>query len=123
VWTPVRESVRTGSNAGGAPGAFWDMTAACEVWGSTVRLRGELDIATLGEVESALADALRASEPEVIVDVSGTTFVDSTTIGALLDARAAADRAGRTVRLRGVGPRFERLLGLCEPQPPFERAD
>lgn len=99
----------------------------CEVRGNTVRLFGEFDIATVAEVESALADALGAAmgtaRPDVIVDVSGTTFVDSITIHALLDARSAADRVGRALRLRGVGPRFERVLGLCAPQPPFERAD
>jgi anti-anti-sigma factor len=94
--------------------------AACEVRGNTVRLSGELDMATVADLESALADALGASAPDVIVDVSGTTFVDSVTIGALLDARTAADRLGRRLRLRGVPPRLERVLVLYAPQPPFD---
>ena len=94
-----------------------------EVQGNTVRLCGELDIATVADLETALADALGAAAPEVIVDVSDTTFVDSITISALLDARSAADDLGRALRLRGVGPRFERVLRLCEPQPPFDRVD
>jgi anti-anti-sigma factor len=97
--------------------------ARCEVTGSTVLLCGELDIATVDELESALTAALHAPGPEVVVDVSGTTFVDSVTISTLIDARLTADRVGRALRLRGVGPRFERVLGLCAPEPPFERAD
>lgn len=114
------------SNAAGVSDAFSDMTVGiegCEVRGNTVRLCGELDIATVTDVETALADALGAAGPDVIVDVSGATFVDSITISALVEARTAADRLGRPLRLRGVGPRFERVLGLCAPQPPFERAD
>src|SRR4051812_44514326 len=102
------------------------MTAVedCEGSGNTVRLSGELDIATVSEVESLLAAALNAgSGPEIVVDVSGTTFVDSVTISALIDARSAAGRGGRALRLRGVGPRFERVLGLCAPEEPFERDD
>ena len=115
-----------GSNAAGLGDAFSDMTVGiegCEVRGNTVALFGEFDIATVAEVEAALADALGAAGADVIVDVSGTTFVDSITISALVEARTAADRLGRPLRLRGVGPRFERVLGLCAPQPPFERAD
>ena len=97
--------------------------AGCEVMGNTVRLRGEFDIATVQDVESALATALAGPGSELIVDVSAATFVDSVTISALIDARSAAGRAGRALRLRGVGPRFERVLGLCAPHPPFERAD
>jgi len=97
--------------------------ARCEVSGSTVRLLGELDIATVDDLESALAAALQAPGPEVVVDVSGTTFVDSVTISTLIEGRLAADRVGCALRLRGVGPRFERVLGLCAPEPPFERAE
>jgi anti-anti-sigma factor len=98
------------------------VTTACEVRGNTVRLCGELDLATVADVESALVDALSASAPEIIVDVSGTTFVDSVTISALVGARAAADQVGRALRLRGVGPQFQRVLGLYAPQPPFDVA-
>ncbi len=51
-------------------------------------LHGEHDMATTAEIAIALAVA--AGCPSVLVDVSDTTFIDSTVIGALLRAAALA---------------------------------
>jgi len=95
--------------------------AHCEVQGSTVILRGELDIATVDELERALAEALRdPSASAVVVDLSAATFFDSATITALMRARASAAAEGRRLGLRGLKPRLHRVLGLFAPEPPFE---
>jgi anti-sigma B factor antagonist len=53
-----------------------------------VRLLGELDLYNAGDVRQALAD-VSAQEPErVVVDLEEVTFIDSTGLGVLVEARA-----------------------------------
>jgi len=55
--------------------------------GSQLTLRGELDLATAGRLEQALASA---SAP-VVLDLRGLTFMDSTGVRVLLEAAEDAD--------------------------------
>jgi len=102
-------------------------TPSCQVLGSTLTLSGELDLATAADLEAALATALAAladsGQPELIVDLGATTFLDSVTIRALVRARRRAEAAGGRLRLRGVSPRIGRVLRLFDPGPPFEVMD
>jgi anti-anti-sigma factor len=60
--------------------------------GRRLTLRGELDLATTGRLEAALAEAGRP----VLLDLSGLTFMDSTGVRVLLEA---ADLAGGGLRI------------------------
>ena len=52
-------------------------------------LSGELDLATVGELEAALASRLDAGE-NVVVDLRGLAFMDSSGVRALVGAHQAA---------------------------------
>jgi anti-sigma B factor antagonist len=54
---------------------------------------GEHDLNTAGDLGARLEELLAASEP-VIVDLSPATFVDSSILGVVLDARRRAEEAG-----------------------------
>ena len=56
--------------------------------GTLVRLRGELDLATVSEFQEALARAKTAAR--VVIDLTECSFLDSSGMRALL-ARASAD--------------------------------
>jgi len=58
-----------------------------------IALRGELDIATAPKLDEAVDRALDDGCREVVVDLAGTTFMDSQGLGALI-------RAARTVDAR-----------------------
>jgi anti-sigma B factor antagonist len=74
----------------------FDLTASRDDQGcSRLTLRGELDLGTAPQLEQALADA----NGDVLLDLSGLTFMDSTGVRVLLEA--AEHRAGR---LRIVPP-------------------
>ena len=51
-----------------------------------VLVRGELDIATAPDLEKALLDAATGEELPVFVDLTGTTFLDSTGLKILVHA-------------------------------------
>lgn len=68
--------------------------------GTWVRAHGEIDLATAPTLAQALGDALELSRL-VVVDFGEVTFFDSSGIHCLVDATAAAHRAGgRLVVLR-----------------------
>ncbi|SEP20584.1 STAS domain-containing protein [Trujillonella endophytica] len=94
----------------------------------TLRVRGELDIATSPQFGDAVADALASGARSLVVDLSETTFLDST--GARQLARTARHTADVGVGLQVVCPAGNRpvrlvidLLDLHLAVPIVERAD
>src|SRR3954452_11612289 len=59
-----------------------------------VRLAGELDLYNAEDVRGALAQALSSEPTRIVVDLSEVQFVDSTTLGVLIEARSKLGRAG-----------------------------
>ena len=76
---------------------------------STVRVEGELDIANAPVLDAVLAEAERGAR-ELLLDLGGVSFVDSTGLRSLLLARRRASAAGRDLRLRNLPPGVERVL-------------
>lgn len=62
-------------------------------------LTGELDLTGAEPVDDAVAEALAAGASEILLDLTGTTFIDSAGVGALLSAQRLTDRGGATFRL------------------------
>jgi anti-sigma B factor antagonist len=59
---------------------------------AVVVLRGELDVAEAASVAAALA-AVAARAPQVVVDLAGLAFIDSSGVAALVLARVQARRS------------------------------
>ena len=57
---------------------------------SVLNLSGELDLATVGELEDALRTRLEAGE-DVVVDLRGLAFMDSSGVRALVGAHQSAE--------------------------------
>src|SRR4051794_2103178 len=77
--------------------------------GPVVRLAGELDVAAA----PAFQECLRELCAELAtLDFSDVTFMDSTTIGVLLDANRRAQIDGGEFLLHGVQPTQRRTLDL-----------
>jgi anti-sigma B factor antagonist len=49
-----------------------------------IAVRGEIDLFTAPELKSALTDAIEAGRSGIVVDLSETTFLDSTALGVLI---------------------------------------
>ncbi|MBV9057311.1 MAG: STAS domain-containing protein [Candidatus Eremiobacteraeota bacterium] len=76
------------------------------------RLRGSLDLATAPTVRAALTDAAEEKGHDVIVDLTGLEFLDSTGLGVLIGAhRRAAERGGSFRLVVSDGP-ISRLLNI-----------
>jgi anti-sigma B factor antagonist len=51
-----------------------------------VAVRGEIDLFTAPELKQKLTDAIEAGKIRIVVDLSDTTFLDSTALGVLIGA-------------------------------------
>src|SRR5438552_17384656 len=78
-----------------------------------VAVAGEVDLATVSELRSALSQVIVPRCREVMVDLAAVEFIDASGVGALVGAAAAAARAGVRFRLQAPSPPVERVLGLA----------
>jgi anti-sigma B factor antagonist len=76
---------------------------------AVLAVRGELDITDRAELSSRLADVMSCG-PWVIVDLTNLAYIDSSSIGILVDARQRAQLAGGDVLLAGPRGAVARLL-------------
>jgi anti-sigma B factor antagonist len=77
----------------------------------TVVLRGELDVADAPAVAAALA-VVAAREPEIVVDLAGLEFIDSSGVAALARGRKLARHAGGDLLLAAPQHQVHRVLTL-----------
>ena len=83
--------------------------------GAVVRVSGEVDYAAKEALHEALTQA-SSSSADIVVDMRGTTFVDSTAVSVLISSRHAADARQGTLTILASTPvrRVLSILGLGE---------
>jgi anti-sigma B factor antagonist len=77
---------------------------------AVVRLRGELDLAGVPELRSALA----ALDGDVELDCSGLDFIDGAGLCAVLEGMEACVTRGAELVLVNPSPAVDRLLRIVE---------
>lgn len=80
---------------------------------TTVFVAGEVDYGTASQLRSALVDLAHAEAAEVVVDLSAVTFIDSTALSVLVQAKQRFDNAGHRMSVTGTQPRVARVLELA----------
>lgn len=75
---------------------------------------GEFDIAGTDLLRSTFLDAVSATKNKLIIDLSGTTFLDSMALGTIIGARRRVAGWGGWVRLVAPQPNIHRVLRLTE---------
>jgi anti-anti-sigma factor len=100
-----------------SPDGDWDFAPLVSRDGerSVVWLDGEQDIATVAVLAHTLANVICADEADLIVDLSGVTFMSTATIDELLRARNLLLDLSRNLTLRSPSKCTRRLLDACGP--------
>ena len=78
---------------------------------TVVRVDGDLDLSTCPELEQALAGADVADN--VVIDLTGCTFFDSSALRVLVQRARAAEAAGGTIALVTTDPGILRVLEIA----------
>ena len=79
-----------------------------------VRPRGELDMATIGELEQELRHLRRAGFRMLVLDLSGLTFMDSTGLHLVMRWANESARDGFTFEVEPGPPAVMRVFALAE---------
>ena len=80
---------------------------------TVVWVRGEHDIATRVNLSATIAQVAGLDDADIVVDLSGVTFMDASTIGALIGARNRLRASCRSLSVRAPSPRARQVLDLC----------
>jgi anti-anti-sigma factor len=80
----------------------------------TVRVRGELDLATADQLHDFVLNLMTRFSPRVVLDLSGLAFCDPYGLGALRRIANDAEGVGGGVTLTDVPPFFTRLLHITQ---------
>jgi anti-sigma B factor antagonist len=89
-----------------------------------VRLAGEIDLYNAAEVETALEEIASGQPARVVVDLAAVEFVDSTALGALIQARKQLGNG--SLVLAAPAPQVRRALevaGLIDHFPVHDSVD
>ncbi len=70
----------------------------------------------LSEFASTVTSLIGSGEHKVLLDLSAVTYVDSATIGCLMDLYRQATAAGGALKLSGVQKRVETMLTMTGAQ-------
>lgn len=77
-----------------------------------ITLEGELDIATVPEVESALREPCDAGVRRRVLDLAALTFMDSSGLRIILRAHTAAGREGPALVIVTGPPSVQRVFEI-----------
>jgi anti-sigma B factor antagonist len=77
-----------------------------------VSLSGEVDLAVAPDLQERLDDLLAQGATEIVVDLSGATFLDSIALGVLVGALEQCESAGGKLRLVVTEPRVLKVLEI-----------
>lgn len=98
--------------------AFVDLAQALELacqvadGNATVRVRGELDIATADQAYAYLRDVVDSQDGPVLMNLSELTFCDAAGLGALARVAGHARRSGRPLKLTAARPGLVRIMHI-----------
>lgn len=99
------------------------MTSQAPTAAVTIVLTGEIDASNAATITTQVAQALGGGARDIVVDLSGVTFFDSTGLGALIAARTACGDGGAALALRAPSPQVRRILDLTATASLFTIAD
>jgi anti-anti-sigma factor len=90
------------------------MATSHEANGSvTLALKGEIDFGNVAQLRAELAQVIRSNAGNLTVDLAGVSFLDSTTIGVLIQAKKRlAQRESELIIIRPQ-PRVRRIFEMA----------
>lgn len=79
---------------------------------ATVRVRGELDIATADQAYTYLRDVVDSQDGTVTMNLSELSFCDAAGLGVLARVAGHARRSGRSLKLTAARPALLRIMHI-----------
>ena len=77
-----------------------------------LRLAGEVDVATAPRLRDRLVQLINEGPPQLVVDLSGLSFIDSMGLGALVSGLKRARAHDGDLRLAGPSDHVAKVLSI-----------
>lgn len=79
---------------------------------TSIAVEGEVDLATVEQLQQAIDDVFADSGEHLVVDLTGSSFMDSTGLKALVMSNRKFDEAGRSFAIAVSPGPISRLVDL-----------
>ena len=89
-----------------------DLSTTIEGSCAVVTVIGEIDLGTASELSDAAVGAMREVGPNLVLDLSGVTFMDSTGLKVLLAVHKRAELSGGRLVLAGATRSVDRIVKI-----------
>jgi anti-sigma B factor antagonist len=89
-------------------------TAVREDGAAVLHARGRLDMVAAPQLRALVTDVVGKGARRLVVDLEGTTFLDSSGLGALIAGLKTARQAGGDLRIAGAGEQVRMVLELTQ---------
>ena len=66
----------------------------------------------LSDFAGSVASLLTAGDKKVVIDLAGVNYIDSASIGCLMDVHRLLQEKGGVLRLSGLQPRVETMISM-----------
>jgi anti-sigma B factor antagonist len=77
-------------------------------------LSGEIDFSVTPAARERLLQLTEKSTGDLVLDMAGLSYIDSSGLALLLEARKHLQEHGRSVRIRSIAPQVRKLLQLTQ---------
>jgi len=81
--------------------------------GSLLVVCGEIDLVTAPRLQAYLDDAIASDVGDLLIDLAGVSYIDSTGLHVLLAAHCELDARGRRLEVGAVSTQVGRLFEVC----------
>jgi anti-anti-sigma factor len=88
-----------------------------------VDMVGEIDVNAVARIRDTLGDLTKAASPQIIVNLAGATYIDSSGLGVLMAARRETLKGGGRLALCGMTKDVRMVLELTRLNKFFEIYD
>ncbi|URN85324.1 STAS domain-containing protein [Acetobacterium wieringae] len=77
-----------------------------------VSIKGEIDIYSIEKFREIIEEKIRTQAPEIILDCSELSYMDSTGMGVLIELRNKTKEMGQKIIMINPRPNIKKLLSL-----------
>ncbi|MEO1814818.1 MAG: STAS domain-containing protein [Acetobacterium sp.] len=77
-----------------------------------VSIRGEIDIYSIEKFRETIEEKIKTQAPEIILDCSELSYMDSTGMGVLIELRNKTKELGQKIIMMNPRPNIRKLLAL-----------
>lgn len=87
-------------------------TQALDNGTEVIRSPRRLNLVSAPRLTAVVTEVIASGRPRIIIDLSGTEFIDSSGLGALVSSLKKARQAGGDVRVAGLSPQVQTVFRL-----------